>query len=254
MNDEKNTVYFNNPVLQKTIDNAKLIIFDVNGLIIDDEPIQLEAVNLALKSMNYIPIDKSYWIQHCVGHRADSYFRRIIYENASEKSVSVEVDANRIVSDLIEIKNQYYIRILKKKIFSIVRKGFLSFIEYLYNRKAYTNLKLAIATSAVNDEAEAIIGSDGLNIEGYFDYIVTGSDIKKSKPDPEIYLKVLQKAKIKPEYGLVFEDSEMGVEAASAAGMNVIAMPNEFTKNQNFKKAKYIISDFTKRAELYSQR
>ena len=46
----------------------------------------------------------------------------------------------------------------------------------------------------------------------------------------------------------------MGVEAASAAGMNVIAMPNEFTKNQNFKKAKYIISDFTKRAELYSQR
>ena len=254
MNDEKNTVYFNNPVLQKTIDNAKLIIFDVNGLIIDDEPIQLEAVNLALKFMNYIPIDKSYWIQHCVGHRADSYFRRIIYENTSEKSDNVEVDANRIVSDLIKIKNQYYIRILKKKIFSIVRKGFLSFIEYLYNRKAFANLKLAIATSAVNDEAEAIIGSDGLNIEGYFDYIVTGSDIKKSKPDPEIYLKVLQKAKIKPEYGLVFEDSEMGVEAASAAGMNVIAMPNEFTKNQNFKKAKYIISDFTKRAELYSQR
>lgn len=252
MNDEKNTVYFNNPVLQKTIDNAKLIIFDVNGLIIDDEPIQLEAVNLALKSMNYIPIDKSYWIQHCVGHRADSYFRRIIYKNTSEKSSNGGIGDNRIVSDLIKIKNQYYIRRLKKKIFSIVRKGFLSFIEYLYNRKAYTNLKLAIATSAVNDEAEAIIGSYGLNIKGYFDYIVTGSDIKKSKPDPEIYLKLIQKANIRPEYGLVFEDSEMGVEAASATGMNVIAIPNEFTKNQNFNKAKYVISNLTERAEFAS--
>ena len=242
--------YFYNPILQNLIEKFKLITFDVNGLIIDDESIQLNAVNLAFASIGYsIKIDDSYWIANCVGHRADVYFKEILYESLNYKDV-IKANAEEVISLLIKKKNEYYTKILKSKIFNIVRPGVLDFIKYLVERKKVSNQILAIATSAVDNEADSIIGSYGLNIAKYFDIIVTGSDIKKSKPDPEIYEKVLRLAKVKPINGVVFEDSETGVEAAFKTGLTVIAVPNRYTRDQKFNKATYILSDFKKKARI----
>ena len=242
--------YFKNKVLQKIIDNSKLIIFDINGLIIDDEAIQFKAVNIALSTLGFEPINEIYWINNCVGHRADTYFREYLHKSATQFKNNTQSDIEKVVLRLIKEKNHNYANILKSKLFNIVRPGVLDFIKYLYEIKSTSSLKLAIATSAVQEEVNTIIGIDGLNISHYFDYIVTGSDIKNSKPDPEIYIKVIQMAKIEPCDGLVFEDSEMGVESAYRAGLKVIAIPNDFTKNQNFEKAKYIITDLTAKATI----
>ena len=61
------------------------------------------------------------------------------------------------------------------------------FIDYL---SMNSNTDLALCTSALYDEIETILGSDGLGIRDRFAYIVSGADVKRSKPDPEIYSKL----------------------------------------------------------------
>ena len=59
-------------------------------------------------------------------------------------------------------------------------------------------------------------------IAQYFDVIITGEDVKFGKPNPEVYLKALEKLNIKNDQAIVFEDSEVGCLAAYDAGINYI--------------------------------
>ncbi|MBW2652336.1 MAG: HAD-IA family hydrolase [Deltaproteobacteria bacterium] len=66
--------------------------------------------------------------------------------------------------------------------------------------------------------------------------------MKKKKPDPEIYLMALEKSGLKPEACIVVEDSRVGVLAAKAAGMNVVATTNVYTENEDLSDADIIVT------------
>lgn len=70
-----------------------------------------------------------------------------------------------------------------------------------------------------------------LKINDIFDLILSGKDVKKGKPDPEIYNKVLELTGINASNALVFEDSEVGIKAAQAAGISFIKINNYFYGN-----------------------
>ena len=81
--------YFENDLLESLLRRASLVIFDMNGLIVDDERLQLESVNAALGSgilqeigHSYAPIriDEEYWKWNCLGKRSDQYFVLILRE------------------------------------------------------------------------------------------------------------------------------------------------------------------------------
>lgn len=84
-----------------------------------------------------------------------------------------------------------------------------------------------------------------IGLESAFDLIISGTDDLddyidvegKNKPKPYIYLEASKRLHISPEHCLVFEDTKAGVDAASDAGMHVIAVPNRFTLHHNFSKA-----------------
>jgi beta-phosphoglucomutase-like phosphatase (HAD superfamily) len=80
-------------------------------------------------------------------------------------------------------------------------------------------------------------------IKQYFKIVVNSSHISKGKPDPEIYLKTASLLKIPPKNCLVFEDAVVGVNAARAAGMKVIAITTTQSKEE-LKDADMIIKDF----------
>ena len=79
---------------------------------------------------------------------------------------------------------------------------------------------IVLVTTAKRANAQTVLRHHEL--EEYFDYVVTSDDVSASKPDPECYLLALQKCGIKPNEALAFEDSEPGILAAEAAGINVI--------------------------------
>ncbi len=85
-----------------------------------------------------------------------------------------------------------------------------------------SNYKMALATSAPLENAKAIL--EALGISGYFDVIVSDEDVKKGKPDPEVFLKAAVWLGVKVPNCLVFEDSIAGIEAARRAGMKCVAV------------------------------
>jgi len=84
------------------------------------------------------------------------------------------------------------------------------------------NLRMALVSSAPKENIDLIISE--LNIKEYFDCIVSGHEVAKSKPSPEIYSLAAQKLETNPRNCLVIEDSPLGVKGAKAAGMKCLAV------------------------------
>lgn len=106
-------------------------------------------------------------------------------------------------------------------------------------------IKLGIATSNSRELVETIASVHGL--KDYFSCIMTGCEVEKGKPAPDIYLAVANALKVKPARCLVFEDIVPGIQAGKAAGMKVCAVEDEYSAYQREEKkalADYFIEDF----------
>jgi HAD superfamily hydrolase (TIGR01509 family) len=101
-----------------------------------------------------------------------------------------------------------------------VKEGVIELLTWLKDNKVPT----AVATSTQNDVAKIKLKFAGL--DHYFDNLTTGCEVKKGKPDPEIYLLAADRLNIKPEYCLAFEDSNNGVLAAVNANMQTFQIPD----------------------------
>lgn len=73
------------------------------------------------------------------------------------------------------------------------------------------------------------------NINEYFSYVFTNEDVKETKPNPEIYLKVVKELNVKKEECLIFEDSLIGIEAAKNAEIEVVAIYDKYSDNDREK-------------------
>ena len=85
-------------------------------------------------------------------------------------------------------------------------------------------LRLAIASSGMRDYIEILVGR--LGVGECFSQIVTGDEVRHPKPDPEAYLLAAERLGVLPAQCIAFDDSSVGVRAASAAGMFCVGMRN----------------------------
>lgn len=99
---------------------------------------------------------------------------------------------------------------------------------------------MAIATSAKRDRAQLI--GEKLGVLGYFALTISGDDVDKVKPAPDAYLAAAEGLGVLPSECVVFEDADVGVESAKAAGMKVIAIPNLYTRKMDFGRADLIVN------------
>jgi len=91
-------------------------------------------------------------------------------------------------------------------------------------RAARDGLKVAVASGGPREVVETALEKTGLR--PLFPVVVTQTDVRRSKPDPEIFLLAAQRMGVRAEACLVFEDSPLGVEGATAAGMQSVLVPN----------------------------
>jgi beta-phosphoglucomutase-like phosphatase (HAD superfamily) len=83
-----------------------------------------------------------------------------------------------------------------------------------------------------------------IGVKNFFGFIVSGEDVTKGKPEPEIYLKAAEKAGNLPEKCVAIEDAPAGILAAKNAGLTCIAYRNPSTIGQEFSNADYVIDKF----------
>ncbi len=121
------------------------------------------------------------------------------------------------------------------------KKGALKFLKYC---KAHGK-KLGVATSNSRELVDAV--GKILHFDEYFDCIMTSCEAKKGKPAPDVYLAVAERLQVEPSRCLVFEDIPAGIKAGNAAGMTVIAIEDDYSRDMKQEKielAKYFINDY----------
>ena len=92
----------------------------------------------------------------------------------------------------------------------------LDFVRSMHN----SNVQTAIASTARKENLQNVVTY--LGIEKDFDLIQSGNDVRHGKPDPEIYIRVMESLQVRPEEALIFEDTEIGIQAAQASGAQCI--------------------------------
>jgi putative hydrolase of the HAD superfamily len=220
-------MYFHNQTLDSILENSSAVIFDYNGLIVDDEPLQLQAFNEVFKNFGDIVISEEEFIVECVGTRPREVFAHIFNKyriNPNNFNLDECVDSWRESRANIKINSK-----------EIVRDGVLEIITFLSS----TNKKIGLVSSSSRDLIEDSL--EQLNLVHKFDTLVTSEDVSRGKPDPEPYLLASKQLQIPPSNCLVFEDTSSGVQSAMSAGMKCIAVPNRFTQGQNFSLASLVI-------------
>ena len=132
-----------------------------------------------------------------------------------------------------------------------LKPGVKEFLDYLKER----NMKIGISSSNSRELIQMVLEAHG--ILEYFDCITTCCEVKRGKPEPDVYLKTAQGLEVEPEACLVFEDVPMGILAGKRAGMKVCAIDDAYSRKQEFQKrelADWYILDYTQLAEKETRR
>ena len=158
----------------------------------------------------------------------------------------------KIPDSLEKIKNTW-IRMSGEKYRNEVplKPGAKEFLDYLKER----NMKIGISSSNSRELIQMVLETHG--ILEYFDCITTCCEVKRGKPEPDVYLKTAQGLEVEPEACLVFEDVPMGILAGKRAGMKVCAIDDAYSRKQESQKrelADWYILDYTQLAEKETRR
>lgn len=212
----------------------RAILFDCNGIIVDDEPIHLKLFQKVLKEER-IPLS-----------RKDYFERFLAMDDRTCFKVVLEMHhlpaTKERVQELIQRKALYYQKMIQQgyRIFP----GVKSFIKR--HQRDYT---LAVVSGALRQEIEWIL--EKAKIRSAFSVIVSAEDVRNGKPDPECYsfaldqlnqLLQFKETPLKAEESLAIEDSIHGVESAHNAGMKCLAVTNSYSKEYLSKADKIVKS------------
>ena len=174
----------------------KLLIVDLDGTLFDTKDVNYYAYKEAILSYGY-SLEYQYYCEFCNGRHYTDFLPLITTTDET------------ILSAIHNAKKKAYSQYLNK---AVLNRGLLDIIKAL--RKS--GYKTAVVTNASKENCREIL--DTFNIIDIFDLILTQDDIEKAKPDPEGFLKAMQYFKVKPEETVIFEDSDVGIEAAERSG------------------------------------
>ena len=232
--------------------DKKVIIFDMDGTLIDSIDIWNEVDKATIKALGYVnEIENS-----------------VIQENRDKFLRKHSKAGNPYLEYYKELKNQYNSTLEAEEIgkmrYEIAQDYLKNKIDYKVNAEKFlqklkeNNFTLIIASttkksnmSIYKNENPNIINK--ANIDDYFSLVYTREDAKEIKPNPEIYLKVINELKVEKKDCLIFEDSLIGIEAAKNAGIEVVAVYDKYSDADREKineLANYQIKDYAEAIDI----
>jgi beta-phosphoglucomutase len=188
----------------------RAVIFDMDGVITNTMPDHFKAWKKTLLSVG-IPVS-FYDVYSREGQQGLPSLRGIF-----ESHKRTATDAQ--LKDLVRKKEALFKKIVKTRFIP----GARSFIKFLKRN----HFKLALVTGTSRHELHKILPDD---IYTLFDVIITGTDVKKGKPDPEPYRAALKQLKLKQKDAVVLENAPSGIQSAKAAGLKCLAIETSLPK------------------------
>jgi len=205
----------------------RAVIFDLDGVLADSEP-------------RWTEIDKKLLAEYGVSYH-DEYHRNVLgvsYRLAVEfykKTFGLSVPTEELMRRRGEIAAEFFAS----------RIGLFPSTRAVIKELRQMNLHLAVATSSVSASARPFLDRHGLTT--FFEVILTGEEIERGKPAPDIYLRTAEKLGVPTNECLVIEDALSGIAAGKDAGMRVAAIPDtRFVDAREYEKqADYLLRDLS---------
>ncbi len=179
----------------------KLFIFDMDGLMFDTERLVYECYLETAKVHGFEM--QPLVFKHVIGKTHPDIIKTLqtIYQE-DEAILNWRKDIAELKYQLIEERGT-----VRKKL------GLIEILDFAKHHDA----KIAVASSSKREVIDWYLDLEG--IEAYFDVKVAGDEVRRGKPDPEVFLTACHKAGIHPSHAIVMEDSPAGVKAANRAGI-----------------------------------
>lgn len=189
------------------MDAKKYAIFDMDGLIFDTELIAKFAWAESLTHHGYTLSDRIF--EQFIGR--DMSWR----QHVLEKEFGCDFPFESIKNMRIEVGDKYEVEVgLPMKL------GIRSILP----RLAEKDIRIGLATGTAKERVLRRLKQ--ADILDYFDVIVTSADVPRGKPFPDVYLETLTRMRASADAAIVFEDSMAGVDAATAAGIRTVLIPD----------------------------
>lgn len=186
----------------------KAVIFDLDGVLVKTDELHFKAWKAIGEEIGIYDFTK----EDNIGQRGVS--RMASLEVLLEKTDKEYSDDEKAL--LAEKKNTIYVQLLDDLSPEALLPGAEAFISYLKAK----NIKIAIGSASKNTP----VILEKVGIADKFDAVSCGLDTQKSKPDPEVFQVAARKLGIEPEFCLVVEDSDAGIQAAKSGGMCALAV------------------------------
>jgi HAD superfamily hydrolase (TIGR01509 family) len=204
----------------------KTVIFDMDGVIVDTEPVHHYAYNQHFKQLNIDVSPEMY--ATFTGNSTKNIFERL----------KVQFNLSDDVPTLVETKRNLFNEAFDSKEDLYLLDGVEDLIKDLHQN----GMQLVLASSSATVTINKIFNRFGLH--QYFTHIVSGEDFPKSKPHPAIFQQAAFLAKTPVENCIVIEDSTNGILAAKSAGIYCIGYDSFHSKMQDYSMADRVIRNF----------
>jgi beta-phosphoglucomutase len=178
---------------------VQAVVFDFNGTLSDDEPVLARVYEQLFTELGH-PLTADEYYEHLAGHTDEEMFIRWLGASSDELIRERVRRYNELVSDGSTVDAD-------------VRAAV---------RWAAERMPVAIVSAALRAEIEPVLAASGLR--DLFSVVLTQDDVSRGKPDPQPYLLAAERLGLPPKELLVFEDTDVGVASAKAAGARVVGL------------------------------
>jgi|SRR5690606_12882921 beta-phosphoglucomutase len=204
---------------------VKTVIFDMDGVIVDTEPVHHHAYLRHFEELNINVDDKMY--SSFIGSSTKNIY----------KYIKDHFHLSHTTDDLVGRKRELFNTAFEEATHLKLIDGVLDLIKDLHQNQ----IQLIVASSSAHITINAIFKR--FDLDQYFSYKVSGEDFPQSKPNPDIFNKAVELSGHQKNECIIIEDSTNGIKAANAAGVFVIGYKGE-SLNQDYSLADKVISHF----------
>lgn len=186
------------------MNKIKAILFDMDGVLIEAKDWHYEALNEALKLF---------------GSEISLYDHLVTFDGLPTKDkLNMLTSVGKLPKELHPIINKMKQKHTMRMILNKCKPLFSH--QYALSKLHSEGYKMAVCSNSIRKSVEVMIQQAGL--DKYFEFYVSNEDVSKGKPNPEMYIKAMDKMNLKPEECLILEDNENGIKAAIASGGHLL--------------------------------
>ncbi len=203
---------------------ARGIIFDFDGVLIDSEPLYLQSVNVILTECGVEPLTAAQY-QRWIGSTAKLTWEALTRDkNLPEPAQHYQDRYEMVIEDVL--KREVALRPEAEELLGVVERRGIPRGLATASRRKWLTIKL-----------------EALGLTEFFDVAVCSTDVRRTKPAPDIYLLAAELMGLDPADAIAIEDSPAGIAAATGAGIRTIGLRTHMTQDLDISRADEIIEN-----------